>query len=495
MMKKIAFLFIMISQMAISQNLPENIQVIHGGYQKILGPFPASKSKAAVLPNGETMVIVEGCYSYDLIYRFDKNMNFIEFRKLEHKWSAEAKGIEFMNDQLYLFSYKYDKKTKQLNFFSESFNPTNITSTGTYELSSQPISKNIHITSVIVNVIVSEDTSKVILITNTWAVGTEPEMNLSCYDNQMNLLWAKRKIDYDDQDLYLHNFKVDNLGNVYRIHVKNDVDSKSLCYSTYSKSEIATEEVELDNFAYSEITFELSESNSVITMFYGNDLCTAKGICLVKYRNDIKEMGEPQMIEFSDDLLKDELFTGDQPGLFSYRIKNVIQRENGDLAVIAEQELLKYPGIKIDCVPVSGSNDYNVGVTIRGIMVVILSPNGEIRDYYKIPVLQNSDNDDDRLRVASFEFNKNLYIIFNDNPDNSVAETINRNPFPGNGDCVNVMIQIDNDGDMSRFLLPKSPLGSNAIITSSFRIMNEHEIFFSSKMNEFKYLSSKLIIN
>jgi len=146
-MKQLSLLLVLITQMAFSQQLPENMDVIHGGYYKILGPYPGSKSKVAALPNGETVFIVEGFFSYEMLYRFDKNMDLIKTEKLEHDWSAEAKGIEFMNDQLYLISYKYQKKIKQLDFFAQSYNPLDLTTTGTMEMGSLPISSKFNITT------------------------------------------------------------------------------------------------------------------------------------------------------------------------------------------------------------------------------------------------------------------------------------------------------------------------------------------------------------
>ncbi|MPM35256.1 hypothetical protein SDC9_81846 [bioreactor metagenome] len=494
-MKKIILSIIaVVPLLAFAQNLPENFSVTLGSEYKNKYTFPGENSKAFELSDGGYAFIVPATYKGYACYRFDKNMGFISVSTilLSENDLGFSYNIEYFNDNIYLFLGSFDEKEHLFHIYAKTYNPlTGKLSEKTELFTIQSCNSSAEL---IERVIVSEDKSKVVIINRCSNCEKNPVMKLFCFDSQLSLLWSKDALAWDENDTYLDNFQIDNEGNVYQLHVVSSNIENKLYFTVYKAANDAgySTNIELENKVYFNISFNVNETGGSVVLFYGNTRCSAQGVAFAAYDKDRDQLHEPIMTEFPSELNENEMVKGGSGGLFSYFFNNLLHLQNGNSIFIAEQqydETIDYINEDV-C-----KKEYSSGSTIKGYnrgaaLVVIFSPKGDVLNVIKIPKIQQSYNSD-HVGIFSFAVENDTYIIFNDNPENSEKNTKQPAVFASNDIYSNILIHIDEKGELSRFSFPEN--NASLLIPKLFRKLNNNELFYCGKKKT-KFVAGKIKI-
>ncbi|HBG69786.1 MAG: hypothetical protein A2W93_00215 [Bacteroidetes bacterium GWF2_43_63] len=496
MMKKIAFLLIMIMPvLAWGQELPENIKTTGGNTFKVKSVFPGDDSKAFLLPDGEEVYIVPATYKGYLCYRFDNNMNLIKritINLMENDLGYQQ-NIEYINENIYLFLGEYDQTVKVFRLYVKIFDVKSETISDRKELYTIP--SDMKSAELIENVIVSEDRGKFAVINKCVSCTDNPILKLSCYDSDLNLLWSQDGLEWDQQDLYMNNFQIDNEGNVYRLHLSNFDGTNKLAFSVYRSDEDGAHStaIELEDHVFFDISFNVNNKSGAVTMFYGNNQCAARGVAYVEYDKEKDILRSPVLTEFPSELFANEMCTGKSTGLFSYEFRNLLPMPNGNYAFIAEQnydETIDYIDEDV-CRKELGSGSTIKGYNRGSLVIVIFSPEGKVLQFKKIPKIQQSYNSL-HLGMASFVSGSSVYVLYNDNPQNDTLSNENKAIYKGDDNCSNILLRISEKGEVSRYVLPADV---NCKITpATVRVLNDNEVFYCGRLKS-EYRAAKIRLN
>lgn len=481
--------------LAWGQELPENIKTTGGNTFKVKSVFPGDDSKAFLLPDGEEVYIVPATYKGYLCYRFDNNMNLIKrvTINLMENDLGYRQSIEYINENIYLFLGEYDETAKVFRLYVKKFNANTEAISDRIELYTIPSSNKS--AELIENVIVSENRSKFAVINKCVSCMDKPIMKLSCYDSDLNLLWSQDDLEWDEEDPYLNNFQIDNDGNVYRLHLSNFDGQRKLAFSVYRSDEDGAHStaIELENHVFFDISFNVNEKSGAVTMFYGDNLCAARGVAYVEYDKEKDILRSPVLTEFPSELFGNEMCTGKSTGLFSYEFRNLLPLPNGNFVFIAEQsydETIDYVG-EDKCKKELASGNTIKGYNRGSILITIFSPEGKVLLNKKIPKIQQSYNEL-HVGIATFSFGKSVFIMYNDNPANNNENSVNKSVYKGDDNCSNILLRISEKGEVSRYVLPADV---NCKITpATVRVLNDNEVFYCGRLKS-KYRAAKIRLN
>lgn len=323
------------------------------------------------------------------------------------------------------------------------------------------------------------------------------ELNFKLYDEGLNLTMNKViKLPYNNSKFNWIGYELDESNNIYiqgdLIVDKNTVRKTLLTYKKDAQKPIETPV----NFGrangLSNIKFSLNNGSLNFIGFYHGPKEGLSGICVSKIDASTLKQTVEKLIPFSsDDILKlvSEKNLAKDGGLKpTFKINQVIEKDNGEIYVLAESYKSKTTHID--------RGEYYTVITCGDIMVVKLSKTNEIDWVSKVSKEQTSDDINDvYLSYEMMMDEANMYLIYNDHIKNSNEKngewgdkTIELASYDSKIVITSATVNLSN-GALTREVIynPKEKDKNTFIPTKSFELNKKQLLTFGQRGTMFKF--------
>lgn len=388
-------------------------------------------------------------YSSEIQF-YDKNYSLVAEEEFEPEVNGKDSYVEriiFWNNELFVFHSYADKKTDENTLYLQKVDKKSLKlESQITEIASINFSGKTRRNSGNYNVIVSDDSSKLLVYYQLPYDKGEPEQfGFHAFDSKMNKLWSKDvTLPYEEELFSVADYTIGNDGNVYltgrlyndraKIKVKGEVNYsyKVLSYKN-------------DGNDFQEYALDLGDkfiTDVRIGTFPNGDLACAgfysdKGVYSIKGSFYLRIEGnsgkalQTTTNQFGIDFITQNLTEkqekkakkkeekGKSLELYEYDLDNLIMRSDGGVVLVGEQYYVR--------VVTTTTTTANGGTTTRttyhyyynDIIVVNISPEGQIEWAKKVAKRQHTVNDNGYFSsYATMVHGDKLYFVFNDHSMN-----------------------------------------------------------------------------
>lgn len=315
----------------------------------------------------------------------------------------------------------------------------------------------------------SEDETKFLIVHKEIYEKKETEKyNYKMLTSRLEPVWEKAvDLPYKDEDFSLHNYRIDEDGNVFLLGTLR-MDKKKIQYKLFAffHKKDKMEEVNINfakAYAISDLRFDYLDGHLVFLGFFINEKKYGlQGIIYTKVNAKTLETVMEKVTPFNKkDLLKLTTERAAKKGKgasYSYSIDDIIVQKNGDMKIVAES---------FEIHEVTTRTQYGTTTTYyyyyANIMVVDMDKEGNIKWVASVPKLQVSKNDGGIYSSYILTYDdENLYMVFNDNPKNTAPNTKpeKRGKIAANTLKIKklsvTLAKVDNKGDVTTEMFFKS---------------------------------------
>ncbi|MBP7274371.1 MAG: hypothetical protein KA974_11050 [Saprospiraceae bacterium] len=316
---------------------------------------------------------------------------------------------------------------------------------------------------------VSKDSSKLAVISQLPSDKNKQEQfSIQVFNDGMQQLWQKNiRLPYNDENLSLEEYIIDNQGNIYitgvlyedkaKVRRKGKPTYKYVIISYKNEGTIEhVNKIDLGNQFITDMTYRVAnDGNLICSGFYsGKGTYSIKGTFYFRLNTASNEISELNTKEFPFDFLTEYLSernkekaknaleagkTNALPELYQYSLDDLIIRSDGGAVLIAEQYYIeerfdRYNNGFGGFSPYGGYSPWGWGgyngynrmeyvYYYNDIIVVNLQPNGDLEWVTRIPKRQSTIDDGGYfLSYAKGVVKDKMYFIFNDNAKNYYKE-------------------------------------------------------------------------
>ena len=423
---------------------------------------------------------------------FDKKLNKTKSVLLELGSKRDKRNLEHiihLNNKIFLFSSSSDNETKKNSLFVETINKRTLLSNNDIEkISEINFSGNKRRNSGDFNYEISRDSSKILIYSVLpYEKNESAKFKLLVLDNNLEKIWANNiTLPYNDNLFKLEDYKISNKGNVYLVgkiydgkkiekkkRSKTDLEPKpNYKYKvlSYNKKESRNKEylVEVEDYFISQMKIAIDENENIICAGFYSELSSfgLKGSYFLKIDGITQKIITKNFKDFGIDFITQNMTVRQEKKvkkraekkkkpieLYEYDLDNIILKEDGGAILIGEQFFIR--------VVTRTTTDANGNTTTtttyyyyyNDIIVINISPKGEIEWTEKIPKRQITTNDGGFYSsYALTEFDDKLYFIFNDNPKNLFYKGEGKiyNFNKGKKESLVVLVELNMDGEQTR---------------------------------------------
>jgi len=413
------------------------------------------------------------------IVKLDHNMNVVQENVL---YLAQADKIltpmaAFLyHGEMYLFSSFRNQKTRLKHVFMQSMDMESLEPRNDLRIVASLPFKNRYLTGQ-VDFRFSRDSSYMMVFANVQSRKNDPDkFGFHVFNDSMQSIWDRVVVLPSlEKQFIVSDYLVDNDGNTYLVGKryfgkrKDKIDGRPnyeyVVYSYQGNGEEETEYVlNLPNRFLSELHLEIAPGGDLICAGFYSDIeaTSAKGTFFFTVNAETKEIEQESFFEFDMDFLTQSMTPnqklktrrkaakGKDKGLTEYDIRNLIPRGDGGSVLVAEQyytRTVNTPG------GMDGMGSIKVYYHYNNIVVISISPEGEIEWASKIPKRQVSV--DDNGIYSSFVTMitaERLHFIYNDhraNLDEGVSSQL-KNFKTSDRNGVVVLASVDAKGYVTR---------------------------------------------
>lgn len=271
------------------------------------------------------------------------------------------------------------------------------------------------------DIAMSRDSSKLMAFANTpnkRSKGARDEVSVVVMDTDFDIIWKDELIiPYADKDFAITNYDVDNNGNVYILgkHYKQkSLREKHEPIGTYKLIGFYEEgrdrqefDLKLSEKFVSDINYFIkSDGNILCSGLYSNSGTTgASGSFYLEIENETLEVVVENLVDFGMDFLTQSLNErqakrakrkadkGRALELYSYEIRNLIEKEDGGLVMVAEQYYVRVTQTTTTNPNGGTSTSTTYHYYYNDIIIVSFDEEGEVEWRENIAKAQYSTND------------------------------------------------------------------------------------------------------
>ncbi|HBS87171.1 MAG: hypothetical protein A2W91_03050 [Bacteroidetes bacterium GWF2_38_335] len=423
--------------------------------------------------------------SYFLLEKYNNSMNLEKSAKMELVFEKNKMSFEYIvqfHDEFYVFSSYKNQKAEKNYLFVQSVNKSNLTlNNDLVKIAEIDYSSGSKRNSGSFGFDISPDSSHFMVFCNMPYEKTEDEkVGYFVFDGDMKKVWDKTiKIPHRDKLFSVHEYTVDNLGNVYLLGVlyKDIVKEKrhgepnytyQIVSITDKGSNITEYPVQLPDKFLTDMKFAINHDNDIICAGFYSQTGTFSiaGSYFLKIDPITKNIKSKSFKEFGIDFItqnlteraekkvKKKAAKGKNVELYEYDLDDLIIKPDGGAMLIGEQYYVR--------VVTTTSTDSRGNTTTRttyyyyynDIIVININSNGEIVWTEKIAKRQVTTNDGGFFSSYTKAIvGDKVYFVFNDNPLNlNYSGTGKVMPFTGGGGkkSLAVLVELSSDGKQKR---------------------------------------------
>lgn len=420
---------------------------------------------------------------------FDNNMNFVKSAELELKYENKYRKFEDIiqfNDKLYLFTSFKNQKLDKNFLFMQTINTSSLTLNDDMSMIAEiDFSGKAKFNGGLFDCAISPDSSKMLVYYDLpYEKGTNEKFGFRSYDMNMNLLWEKEvSLPYKEELFDVERYRIDNEGNTYVLgrlfKDKKKVERKGLPNYNYlvisytnSGNTVNEYPISITGKFITDMQIAIDDNLDIICGGFYSDEGTfsIKGSYYLRVDGKTKEIKSQSFKEFSVDFLtqfltereaekiEKKIEKGKDVEMYHYDLRELIRRDDGGAVLVAEQYY-----VHVVTTTIRNSNGtYSTTTTYYynydDILVINISPSGNIDWATKIRKSQISTNDGGPYSSYALAVTGDkLYFIFNDNPKNLFNQTQGKvYRMILNKECVVTLVEVDADGNQTREALFKA---------------------------------------
>ncbi|WP_338813401.1 hypothetical protein V9L05_18675 [Bernardetia sp. Wsw4-3y2] len=451
---------------------------------------------------------------------YDINLNQIKSEKLELEDDYTLVRISQLNGNLYLFSQLLDKKTKEKTLFVQQIDSKSLKFKGQKKQIAQiSFEGNRSRNSGSFSFSVARDTSKILVYYQLPYEKKENEkFGFHVFDNDMNLLWSKNVIlPYEDKLLGVTDYKIDKKGNVHLLSIlykekartkragKPNYSYKILSYTDEGKTLKEYDVVVKDKFLTDMQLAIADNSNLICAGFYSNvGTFSIEGSYFLTIDSESKQIKTKSFKEFGLDFITQDMSEkqkkktkkkadkGKDVELYEYDLNNIILKEDGGAVLVGEQFYIRESTIRTTGANGQVSSRTNYYYNYHDIIVISISPAGEIDWAHKVPKRQTTVNDGGYYSSYTLAIvGDKLHFVFNDNARNIYDKSLKEGKvysFSYKNLAV-ALNTVDSNGKQNRISLLNTPKKEEIVRPKvSVQVSKNEMILFAKRKKKYQFI-------
>lgn len=479
MMSAMALLSICAAQSAMAQRTTSKAKVTWG--PEIKAPRSSTLQDIFAVEN-DAFYAMRSEKSSSLLEKYDLNCKQLLSVELELSHDKKKHGLEeiiHIGDEIYLFSSFENKKEEKNYLFVETINKKTLVPGNMKKIAEIDYAGQKRWNSGSYSFKTSSDSSHIMIFFDKphEKEGTD-KFGFQIYNSKMELQWES-DIDskYEDELFTVSQRSIDQNGNVYilgrlfkdkvkeRVKDKPNYTYRIICYSKGGKEKYDYE-LKLDDLFLSELTFRIAENGDLICAGFYSESGTSRiqGVYYLAIDATTLTPKTSSKKEFELDFFMQTLTEketkkaqkkvekGKDLDLYEYNLDNLILREDGGAVLVGEQFFIR--------VVTTHTSSPNGGTTTQttyhyyynNLIVINISPAGQIDWSIQIPKRQHSTNDGGYFSSYAMAIvGSKLYFVFNDNEKNLYIKDGERieNYSSGKSSMV-VLVTVDQYGEWEK---------------------------------------------
>lgn len=413
-------------------------------------PIVSKKNSLRYLIVGDNDVVFSLNYKKKKPYlvRYNENLEDDESLLLTPDIVPKRSYIESIvpfSDALLVFYSTINAKTKNNTLYYVTLSQEDLSTLQTAEkvfgmkYSSKRNSGNFDVS-------MSRDSSKLLVFANTpfkRAKNAKDEVSVVVMDEDYTVIWEdKLTIPYTEKDFSIADYDVDNNGNVYILGTHRKPKSKrqkkrpASTYKILSYSDEGNNREEYDlklsDKFISEVDYIVKENGDILCagLFSNKSTSGAAGAFYLEIENETMDVLTENLVEFDLDFftegmserqekkVKKKASKGKNIEFASYEVRNLVEKEDGGLIMIAEQYYVRVTSYT----DANGRTSYTYHYYYNDIIVVSFDEDGEIEWNEKVQKFQYTTNDGGFYSGFNLVVNEDVMHFFFLETGNNVPE-------------------------------------------------------------------------
>lgn len=325
----------------------------------------------------------------------------------------------------------------------------------------------------------SLDSNKLLVHANLPYEKEEAErFDLYVYEPGMELLWKKEiTLPYTDELFSVQDFQVDEAGDVYvlgRVY-KEKAKEKRRGQVNYRYEILAYREngehleqypVEVKGHFLTDMSVAVNQAGDLLCAGFWSDEGTfsIKGSYFLRVDRESGDVVRQSFEEFGIDFITQNMTErqekkarkkdakGETPELYEYDLKDIIIHPDGGATLVGEQYFIRVVTTTTSSGAGASSTRTTTYYHYNDILVVRISPEGDIMWNQKIPKHQVTANDGGFYSsYALAVVDGSLFFMFNDNPKNLMKEEGDKTKLMRLGkESIVVLVEVAPDGNVEK---------------------------------------------
>jgi len=417
-----------------------------------------------------------------------KQTKSVELELKQNKMDLALELILHSNNELFLFSSYVNKKNKQKELYVQTIDKKKLSlNTDLRKIAHINYSGFKKKNSGAFKIDVSRDESNILLYYNKpYEKGSNEKFGFVVFDNKINEVWQKDiTLPYEDELFSIQDFEMADNGNIYLLGLKYQ-DKKTSRKSkreekpnyhytvlSYSDRGEKLEEypIQVADKFLTDMQIAINEEGNIICGgFYSDEgSFSIKGSYFLNINGKTKAIMNESFKEFGMDFITQNMTEkqkkktnkkadkGKNVELYEYDLDEIILRNDDGAILVGEQYFVRI----ITNVDANGNTSVTYVYHYNDIIVISISPEGEIEWTEKIPKRQITSNDGGFYSsYATAVVDDNLYFVYNDHAENLSPVALNtgkiKNFTSNRKNSVVTIVKMDTDGRFTRNALFKN---------------------------------------
>jgi hypothetical protein len=454
------------------------------------------------------------------LFHYDNKLNLKKSQKISFGKRRNGRDLHHFrefNNKIYMFSTFLDNKNKRNNLYVQTINKKTLKP-------NQDIKKIISFAfkkkskSGYFNVLTSRDSTKLMVYYKLPNKKNEKEkFGFHVYDKDMNEIWSKQiTLPYKNKLFDIKDYDIDNNGAVHILGKlfnkkakdkrKGKVNYRFQILSYYNNgTELKRYDIRLKGKFVKDVKIAVNDDKDIICAgFYSDgDSDSMKGTYFIKIDHETKEIITESYKKFDSSFItqymkegakkntKKRMAKGKKVELYHYDLNDIVLKEDGGAVLIGED----YDSSVMTSTYFKGNGGYGTQTTYfftyNNIIVINISPKGEILWAQKVPKRQTSNAPGHFASYASMITDHKIYLLYNDNPKNLINGENDKGKIYNLSNLkksVIVLASLDSDGKLTREIIPKPDKTKLFLIPkASIQINDDTMIIFIQRARKYRY--------
>jgi len=439
--------------------------------------------------------------------RYSNRLILSKSVELDLKSEKKKRQLEFiiqLDGRMYVFSSYMDQKIKRNFLFVQPVNKRTLVLEGELKkIAEIDYEGNTKYNAGYFNYKLGRDSTKLLIYYDLpYDKGESEKFGFHVFDEKFDQIWEKKVVlPYKEEFFSIEDYEVDGNGNVHvlgliwpekreketDVSLRNSLDRRHqiLSYSNMG-NELIEYPIDLDGKFLTEMQIAINDEQDVICggLYSTEGTRNIEGSYFVKIDGKTKEIESREFKAFGIDFITQDLSDrkvskakrksskGKSVDLLEYVLDDLVLRKDGGAVLIGEQYSLD----KISSSDARGFSSTINRYEFNDIIVVSMSPNGEIEWMEKVAKRQVTRHSSKSSSYALSIVNDKLHFFFNENPKNLAAKKEGKFYFFRPESSVLVLVTLDKEGKQTKEALFAAEDVGVVILPSSCRQIAENKM-------------------